>query len=277
MTESDAQTPGPRPEQGLRIRGTREGLTIALGAGDLAALLDSLEQHLRTQGAFFRGGRVALESYDWALGRDTIERVRELLQQYDMILRTVVTDDPTTREAGQALGLRIVAPPSGEVGAPAPTVPAAGREAEPALAPPVAVAPAPAPTAPLGGTAAQDAGRAILIQRVIRSGQTVRHTGHVVVIGDVNPGAAVVAGGHIIVWGRLQGMAHAGSMGDESACVCAVEMAPTQLRIGTIIARPEDVPAPVSVKGQPSSYAEIARVRDGIIVVDPWDKVSRGA
>ncbi|MFH1085093.1 MAG: septum site-determining protein MinC [Chloroflexota bacterium] len=279
MPESDAPATSPRPEQGLRMRGTREGLTIALGGGELAALVADLEQHLRTQGAFFRGGRVALECHARAVDRLTLERIAALLQGYDMILRTVVTSEPTTRQAAQALGLRIIASPEAEAGAEgaaaavtrpgATTAASAGTTAAVAAATP-ALSPAAAP-------GAQEGTRAVLLQRVIRSGQTVRHTGHVVVVGDVNPGAAVIAGGNIVVWGRLNGMAHAGSMGDESAYVGALEMSPTQLRIGNVIARPEEAPAGQGRKSASDGYAEMARVRDGTIVVEPWHKVGRGA
>ena len=83
------------------------------------------------------------------------------------------------------------------------------------------------------------------------------------VIGDVNPGAEVVAGGNVVVWGKLRGMVHAGAMGDDSAIVCALSLAPTQLRIGNHIARPPD-------EKKASPIPEVARVRDDRIVVEPW-------
>jgi septum site-determining protein MinC len=130
-----------------------------------------------------------------------------------------------------------------------------------------------------------------LVDHVVRSGQILSHSGHVVVLGDVNPGASVIAGGDIIVWGRLSGMAHAGSMGDQTAVVCALEMVPAQLRIGELIARPEDVedaspPRPHSRSSRRStamdavphqSGPEIAHIQENKIVVDPWDSGQRGA
>ncbi|MBI4770229.1 MAG: septum site-determining protein MinC, partial [Chloroflexi bacterium] len=56
---------------------------------------------------------------------------------------------------------------------------------------------------------------AVLVRRTLRSGRSVRHPGHVVIIGDVNPGAEIVAGGDIVVWGRLRGVVQAGAGGDE--------------------------------------------------------------
>jgi septum site-determining protein MinC len=67
---------------------------------------------------------------------------------------------------------------------------------------------------------------AILVQRTLRSGFKLEHPAHIIVIGDVNPGAEVISGGSIVVWGRLRGVAHAGAEGDENAYVCALELSP---------------------------------------------------
>ena len=56
------------------------------------------------------------------------------------------------------------------------------------------------------------------------------------VIGDVNPGAELIAGGDIAVFGSLRGVAHAGAQGEAGARVYAVDLSPTQLRIATLIA-----------------------------------------
>jgi len=105
----------------------------------------------------------------------------------------------------------------------------------------------------------------ILTRRTLRSGQAVRHVGHVVIIGDVNPGTEVIAGGSVVVWGRLRGLVHAGALGDDNAIVCALLLAPTQLRIGNHIARPPEG------EGRRPKSPEMALVRDGRIVVEAWE------
>jgi septum formation inhibitor MinC len=70
----------------------------------------------------------------------------------------------------------------------------------------------------------------------LRGGQSLANVGHVVIVGDVNPGAELVAGGDILVFGALRGVAHAGAQGDRSARVYALALEPTQLRIATTIA-----------------------------------------
>ena len=75
----------------------------------------------------------------------------------------------------------------------------------------------------------------------LRNGQKIEFDGSVVVVGDVNPGAEIKAGGNIIVLGQLKGMAHAGCKGMTDAFVTAIFMAPVQLRIADIITRfPEE-------------------------------------
>ena len=69
----------------------------------------------------------------------------------------------------------------------------------------------------------------------LRSGQSIRYSGSVVVIGDVNPGSEIVAEGHVIVLGALKGMVHAGCTGNEECFVSALIFWPTQLRIANII------------------------------------------
>ena len=109
---------------------------------------------------------------------------------------------------------------------------------------------------------ADDAAR--IVTTTLRGGQRVIHDGAVVVIGDVNPGASVVAGGSVVVWGRLRGTVEAGLNDDGGeSMVCALDLAPTQLRIGACIARAPEEPGRTPVP-------EVARQRNGRIVVDTW-------
>jgi septum site-determining protein MinC len=98
-----------------------------------------------------------------------------------------------------------------------------------------------APIRPAGEPAAADRPAALLPSTLyhrgtLRGGQTLQQLGAILVVGDVNPGAELVATGDIIVFGSLRGTAHAGAQGDASARVYAMELAPTQLRIATLIA-----------------------------------------
>ena len=65
----------------------------------------------------------------------------------------------------------------------------------------------------------------------LRSGQKIEFEGSLVIIGDVNAGAEVVASENIIVLGNLRGLAHAGAKGNKDAIIEAVEIDAVQIRI----------------------------------------------
>jgi septum site-determining protein MinC len=101
----------------------------------------------------------------------------------------------------------------------------------------------------------------LFVERTLRSGKSIKFDGHVLVIGDVNPGAEIIAGGNIVVIGALRGVAHAGAAGDRKALVTAYYLNPTQLRIADHVTRPPD--EEVAWRGP-----EIARISSGKIVVE---------
>lgn len=104
----------------------------------------------------------------------------------------------------------------------------------------------------------------ILVQRTLRSGQSIRYNGNVVVLGDVNPGAEVTASGNVIVMGALRGVVHAGASGDENAVVMAFRLRPTQLRIANHITRPPDDDE------VDTDFPEMARIKDGLVTIEAF-------
>ena len=80
----------------------------------------------------------------------------------------------------------------------------------------------------------------LYIKKTIRSGQSITSDGNLVIVGDVNPGAEIIAKGDITVWGILGGIAHAGSEGNTQARIRALKMNAIQLRIADIFARRPD-------------------------------------
>ena len=108
--------------------------------------------------------------------------------------------------------------------------------------------------------------KVLTLKRSIRSGQKVRYAGDVILYGDVNPGAEVIAGGNILVMGALKGLCHAGARGDDSAIIIAFDCRPAQIRIGRKIAIPPERPARA-----PKTYTpEVAWVRGGEILIEPY-------
>jgi len=105
-------------------------------------------------------------------------------------------------------------------------------------------------------------GRLLIVQKHLRSGQKIEHNGDVLILGDVNKDAQVIASGNIIVMGKLRGIAIAGALGDESAVVVALQMEPQQIRIGRKLAISSD-----EERNSPG-YPEVAKIENGTIVLE---------
>jgi septum site-determining protein MinC len=216
----------------LTVKGIQNGLLITLPAGEWSNVTDQLLETVAAQDDFFRGARLAIQMEDRALGAAELGSLRSALAEHEVTLWAILSTSETTQSAAADLGL--------------------SRDLETRRSEDDDV---PVDTQLPGE-------EAVLLQRTLRSGHSVRHPGHVVVIGDVNPGAEIIAGGHVIVWGRLRGVVHAGAAGDESAMVCALDLAPTQLRIaGHITVSP-------SRRGKPKP--ERAFIRDDQLIAEPW-------
>lgn len=69
----------------------------------------------------------------------------------------------------------------------------------------------------------------------LRSGQKIEFEGSLVILGDVNAGAEVIAGENIVVLGELRGLAHAGAKGNKKAIIASNEIDCPQIRIANIV------------------------------------------
>ena len=101
-----------------------------------------------------------------------------------------------------------------------------------------------------------------VINHTVRGGQEVKVDCSVLICGNVNPGAQIIAGGSIDVRGTCRGFVHAGAFGDKTAFVVADRLMPAQIRIADIIARSPDEPEQVS-------RAERAMIKDNMIIFEP--------
>jgi septum site-determining protein MinC len=219
----------------ITIKGTSDGLVITLGEGSFQAVLADLEKHLASRASFFLGGRVALRVGERPLSAEQLQTIGTIVQGMGVTLWAVEGTHPATEAAARELGLEVHVRPA------ASSPPAAAEQIS------------------------LEEMVGIVVRKTLRSGQSIQHAGHVILIGDVNPGAEVVAGGDVIVWGKLRGTVHAGAMGDDRAVVCALQLAPSQIRIAMHIARPPD-------RGRPPKVPEMASVQEDRIVVERWNK-----
>lgn len=216
----------------ITIKGSRDGLRLRLDAtAAWPELLSRLDHHLGERRGFFHGASLVIDLGDREVSPEQLDEMLALIRQHGVQATAIDSSDRVTRAAARTVGL--TARPLPRYSESAPVV-----EAE-----------------------------ALLMMRTLRSGQVLRHTGHITLIGDVNPGAEIIAGGSVVVWGRLRGLVHAGALGDSSAIICALELNPTQLRIANLIARAPD--------RDKVSRPEFARVVAGEIVVDGWETFKR--
>jgi septum site-determining protein MinC len=106
-------------------------------------------------------------------------------------------------------------------------------------------------------------GRTKFIRRTVRGGQCIKYQGNIVIIGDINSGAEVYASGNVVVLGRIKGKVSAGTNGNSKAVIAAFLLQPEILTIANVIAMsPDDVEKP--------SYPELAKIKDGAIIVEPY-------
>ncbi len=111
----------------------------------------------------------------------------------------------------------------------------------------------------------QARGETVIVARTVRSGGRVESSGSVVVLGDVNAGAEILANDDIIVVGMLRGLAHAGAGGNEKAVIWAERIMSPQLRIGGALAQAG------GDGGAGNNGPEVAHLKDGAIVIRPWN------
>lgn len=107
-----------------------------------------------------------------------------------------------------------------------------------------------------------------VIYGTLRSGQRVETPFSLIVVGDVNPGADLIAGGDVVVLGSLRGTAHAGAYDDDmvNRAIIALQMQPVQLRIGSVVSRGTSE----SAKLEASKGPEMARIDNRTICVEPY-------
>ena len=112
-----------------------------------------------------------------------------------------------------------------------------------------------------------------VVRGTYRAGEVQRFVGNVVVMGNVNPGAQVIAGGDIVVFGKLRGLAHAGAAGDATAVILAMASDNPQLRIADQVWDP-DTGRPVQDRRivDPEHGPIIARIRNRSVHVSPYLK-----
>jgi septum site-determining protein MinC len=110
---------------------------------------------------------------------------------------------------------------------------------------------------------------AMVIDKPLRSGQQVYARGRdLVVLAMVNPGAEVIADGHIHVYAPLRGKAIAGARGQSDARIIALAMDPQLISIAGVY-RTSETPLPDTVLGKPAQIRLQTGEQGDRLIIDP--------
>ncbi|MCS6772731.1 MAG: septum site-determining protein MinC [Anaerolineae bacterium] len=247
----------------VTIKGSRSGVVIVFNGSpsdSLAAKLGELEARLVASPGFFRGSEVVVDVRDAALEAEDLKRIVALLETYDVRVGGVLAQNERTLQNALSLDVALQ--------------PAKGRKS-------LKRAEEETPAREEGLSVEET----LFVERRIRSGQVLRHPGNIVVRGDVSPGAQIIAGGSIVVWGRLRGDVHAGALGNRAAVVCALELSPVLLKIADVVSwhhrnaststgKPRrwlrELFSSASSVSPATAEPSIARLVNGEIVVTVW-------
>lgn len=228
-----------------------DGVAIEMGHGVWNDLLNLLSYRLEQSAGYFRNGHILVDVGSRSLTEPELGALRQVMLTYGMNPNVLRTSAERTFYSAIAVGLSAM-----QVAADGTPVTEAHR------------------------AVAEGSAQGYYIYRGnLRSGQVLYRPEHVVVVGDVNPGAEVVSDGDIMVWGRLRGIAHAGARGNTASIIAALDLDPVQLRIDTVIAAAQGGVSERGPRwGQARSQArrpEIARLSDGRLRIEAWDEVKQ--
>ena len=219
-------------EEMVKIKGGRSGLSLTFAPeASFEDILHHLQGKLESGSGFFLRGTMVF------LPRDVLtdaqrEKLQKLFHEHGLICRVQPLEGENHLEKSQAAS-------------------ATAAESQPQAAPAASQNP--------------DVQEMLVVNKTVRGGQEIRTKSSVLVCGNVNPGAQIIAGGSIDVRGICRGMVHAGAFGDTSAIVVADHLMPTQIRIGSFIARSPD-------HMDMTEKAERASIKDGQIVIEPIER-----
>lgn len=219
----------------VKLKGNRGGLQLVFAPNaDFESIQDDIQRKLEEGSRFFRRG-TEIQIAPGVLSEANEAVLRKLFHRHGVLFRVEEPVEPPPRPKTEQ---KPAAPPK--------------PKPEPIVEPPKAIP-------------SMDEPQMLVVNRTIRSGQEIKTPGSVMICGNVNPGAQIIAGGSIDIRGACKGLVHAGAYGDTSAFIVADQLMPTQIRIADRIAQP-----PENMK-KPQA-AERASIKDGKIVIEPMER-----
>ena len=218
-------------EEMVKIKGGKAGLSLTFAPqASFEDILGNLQGKLESGSGFFLRGTMVFLPRD-VLSDKERETLQKLFHEHGLICRVQPLESEDASEQK--------------------TVPAAASQSQ--------------STEVAAEAQNPDTQEMLVVNKTLRGGQEIRTKSSVLVCGNVNPGAQIIAGGSIDVRGICRGMVHAGAFGDTSAIVVADHLMPTQIRIASFIARSPD-------QMDMTEKAERASIKDGQIVIEPIER-----
>lgn len=220
------------------IKGLKEGPTLLFDDhAPFADVVAAVVEELARANGFFRGSPIVLHFGERLLQKEEWWQLKETLHREEVLLRYVISSNADSREMLYKEGLSV------RENMPSPRTGKTEQDALPPAGP-----------------------RASYLRHGMRGGQKEVFDGDVILAGDVNQGAEIIAGGDVVVIGTLRGVVHAGYPDNAGAVVIALNLTPLQLRIGPLIAIPEE-----GQNHRGVLHPEVARVLDEQIVIEPYN------
>ena len=246
-------------DQAVQLKGFRDGLRLMVdGSASIEEIESSIRRRMSNLGDSLAGTSIVVDTGNQHLSESDLERISKLIYEaYGL----EIIPDPIPPQTEQAKELS------------SPEYPEKKQATEKeTIERPIPIQEQVALSSKPSGVDMQKhdlPGReaTCIIRHSLRSGQIERFfEGNIVLFGDVNPGAEVIAGGDVVILGRLRGLAHAGALGNVESVIVAMNLTPTQLRIGHLITRP-----PKNNFGKRKMQPEIACIENGSISVKAFD------
>jgi len=196
----------------VSMKGTRGGLLVSFNEEeDYLAVITQFREMIEEKKKFFEGSPMSIDLGWREMTRENIEELMEVFRVNDLILQGLISSSATTRKIAEEYNIKVIIGRLGLAqhhGAKNKKIYyQKSQEKE------------------------EEREQTLLVRRTMRSGQNVDFEGNVVVMGDVNPGAEIIAAGDIIVWGSIRGSVWAGSKGNRKAKIIARELNPSKLKI----------------------------------------------
>lgn len=246
------------------LKGNRDGIEVVLDDGEaFNEVFVRLHEKIKLSLLFFSGSSVTVNAGQRTLSSNEENQIKELLQQeFNLSYAGIVGSGALQNQPVDTQGTAL---PVEKMEEERLTEPFHGKDQL---------------------VKGARAGKSVIVKKTLRGGQSIEFSGSIVVLGDVNPAAKVVAEGDVVIMGTVRGFVHAGSKGNKEAIVAALRFVNPLIQIAGIKASPElplerhepgQHPSPFQLKGikdspeLPLEPCQVARLEKNSVVFSIMD------